>query len=60
MHIATIYVALGEKEKAIESLEGAFREKAVDLRWIKAEPVFASLRDEPRFQALMKKIGFPE
>jgi hypothetical protein len=60
MHIATIYVALGEKEKAIESLEEAFREKAQDLPWIKADPVFASLRDEPRFQALMKKIGFPE
>ena len=60
MHIATIYVALGEKEKAIESLEEAFREKAVDLHWIKAEPIFASLRDEPRYQALLKKIGFPE
>jgi len=59
-HIATIYVALGEKEKAIESLEEAFREKAPDLQWVKADPVFASLNDEPRFQALMKKIGFPE
>jgi len=59
-NIATIYVALGEKEKAIESLEEAFRENAFDLRWIKAEPVFASLRDEPRYQALLKKIGFPE
>ncbi|MDH3492148.1 MAG: FlgO family outer membrane protein [Acidobacteriota bacterium] len=60
MHIATIYVALGEKEKAIESLEELFREKAADLAWIKAEPVFVSLRDEPRYTALLKKIGFPE
>jgi len=58
--IAAVYVALGEKEKAIESLEEAFRAQPTILQWIKADPVYASLRDEPRFQALLKKIGFPE
>jgi len=60
MNIATIYVALGEKEKAIESIEEAFREDAFDLQWVKADPVFAILNTEPRYQALLKKIGFPE
>jgi TolB-like protein len=55
--IAEIYVALMEYEKAMRWLERAFKQKAMNLVWIKCNPLLAKLKLEPRFQALTRKIG---
>jgi len=55
-----IYCLLGEKEQAISWLEKAYEEKLGILIILGGEPVFDSLRSEPRFQALLRKLDVAE
>jgi len=59
-YIGLIYCLLGEKEKSIEALEKAYADKLGVLIILSGEPVFAPLRGEPRFQALLKKLDLVE
>ena len=54
---ARIYAFLGDKEKALEHLERAYENRAFMLAWVKADPIFDSVRSEPRYQAVLKKMG---
>ena len=56
-HNAVIYCLLGNKSAAIENLERAYEGRAFLLAFIKADPVFASLRDEPRYQEIVRKMA---
>ncbi|HEX9422262.1 MAG TPA: protein kinase [Pyrinomonadaceae bacterium] len=58
--LATVHVALGEKRLALELLEHAYKQNSIDMVQAKTDPKLDPLRDEPRFQELLKKIGFPE
>jgi len=59
--IAGVYVSLGDKDKAMEWLEKAFERRAGYLVNINHnDSSFEDLRPDPRFQALLKKIGFPD
>jgi tetratricopeptide (TPR) repeat protein len=53
--LAGYYARLGEKDRALDELEKSF--KTVEHR-LKFEPLFDTLRDEPRFKALLKRAGF--
>ncbi len=55
--IALVYTSLNDKDKAFEWLEKAYEERSFDLTSIKTEPVLDSLRPDPRFNALLKKMG---
>ena len=55
--LAQVHVGLGERTEALDRLEEAHAERAADLAWLGVRPVFASLRTEPRFLALLKGIG---
>jgi TolB-like protein/Tfp pilus assembly protein PilF len=57
---AKIYAELGEKDKALSALQTAYEKRESDLLPIKVDPLLDPLRDDPRFQELLKKIGFPE
>jgi adenylate cyclase len=52
---AAVYLGLGEKGKALDWLEQAYEDRDPILWWIQ-EQLYDSVRNEPRFQALMKKI----
>lgn len=56
---ALLYAELGEKEKALEWLEKAFESHTRDLVYLNVEPQYDSIRQEPRFQALLKRMKFP-
>jgi TolB-like protein/DNA-binding winged helix-turn-helix (wHTH) protein/Flp pilus assembly protein TadD len=59
--IATIYAGLGEKDRAFEFLEKAYRERDPDISWfLKADLRIDNLRSDRRFQALLRRVGFPE
>lgn len=58
--IALIYTGLGEKEQAFAWLEKAYEQRHPYLILIKVEPVFDSLRSDPRFAELMRKVGLPQ
>lgn len=55
--IAMIYTGLNNKEKAIEWLEKAFIERSDKLVNLNVEPRLGNLRSEPKFKALLKKMG---
>ena len=50
---------LGDKAKALDNLEKAFEVKAFLMAWVKADPVFDSLRSEPRYRAILQKMQLP-
>ena len=58
--IASIYGALGEPDKAFEWLDRAYEERDYFLLWIKVDPVYDALRDDPRFAALLERMNFPD
>jgi tetratricopeptide (TPR) repeat protein len=55
--LSEIQVGLGMKQEALDSLVQAFAQRSEDLGWLKFLPSFDSLRAEPRFQELLKKVG---
>ena len=59
--VATLYSALGEKDKAFIELEDAYRQR--DWRMsaqLKNEPMIQSLRDDARYKNLLKRMNLPE
>ncbi len=58
--LAILYAALGDREKAVASLEKAYAEPDFRLNDLKVEPAYDPLREDPRFQELLKKVGFPQ
>jgi tetratricopeptide (TPR) repeat protein len=56
--IAVGYTGLGDKERTLEWLEKAFEDRSAWLIWIKIDPRFAALRSEPRYRALLSRMGF--
>jgi len=55
-----VHACLGEKDAAFEWLEKAFQQHAAFLAWNKYFISFEGLRDDPRFDALVKRIGIPD
>jgi hypothetical protein len=59
IRIAMVYVKLGDRDKAFTYLERAFAEHSGDMIFLNVEPGFDPIRDDPRFKALIRRIGFP-
>jgi TolB-like protein len=57
--VGRIYAALGERDEAFRWLEAAYRERGEWLVLLKIDPRFDSLRSDPRFQDLMRRMNFP-
>ena len=54
--IALIYAALGETSDTFEWLEKAYAADNEWLNWLKVAPEVDSLRSDPRFTELLKKL----
>src|SRR5579859_2640457 len=57
--IAGVYAWRGEKEQAFEWLERAYVERDLGLTWLKIDSGFRPWREDPRFQALLRKMNLP-
>ena len=55
--IAIIYPGLGDKERALGGLEKAYEARSWWLAYLKVDKIYDPLRSEPRFIALLKKVG---
>src|SRR5437870_2433759 len=53
---AAIYLGLGEKEKALDWLDVAYENQESACWLLKVHPIYDSVRNEPRFQALVQKV----
>jgi TolB-like protein len=58
--IAVNYAMVGETDEAFAWLDRAYRERAPGIVTLKAEPLLDPLRSDPRFDDLLRRIGFPE
>jgi TolB-like protein len=58
-NIAMVYAGLGEVDAALCSLEKAFETRDVRLTFLAVEPKWDTMRSEPRFQALLKRLVLP-
>lgn len=57
--IAADYALLGEKDRAFEWLDKAFREGEAALFLVRVDDRFEALRSDPRFQDLLRRLGVP-
>jgi hypothetical protein len=59
--IATlVYEMEGKKEACLEALERGYEDRNGSMSGLKTSPFYDPLRSEPRFQALLRKMNFPE
>ena len=58
--VAAIYAALGDNDQAFTELEKAFAEHDWELHRLKVDPFMNSLRDDPRFNEMVKRIGLAQ
>ena len=56
-HIAVIHAALGERDEAFDWLSRACDAQSEALVWFAVDPMLDSLRPDPRFAAIMARIG---
>ena len=52
-----IYLGVGEKEKALDWLDKSYQDQESACWYLTVDPIYDSVRKEPRFQAILKKIG---
>ncbi len=59
-YTAVIYARLGDKDQAFAWLEKAYKEHDRLIYLMKVSPSYDLLRDDPRFQDLLRRMNFPE
>jgi eukaryotic-like serine/threonine-protein kinase len=55
--IALVYVGLGDKDQAFKWLQKSLDDHEARINRLKVDPLFDSLRSDPRFDDLVKRIG---
>ena len=55
--VALIYIGLGDKDQAMEWLEKAYEDHSASLTWVKVDPRFDSLRGDPRYRDLLRRMN---
>ena len=56
--LAAVYAGLGEKDQAFAWLEKDFQTRSGLLGWTRWAPAFESLRSDPRYTDLLRRMGF--
>jgi TolB-like protein/Flp pilus assembly protein TadD len=55
-----IYIGLDDRDKAFACLEEGYRRHSAKMVWLKVWFFFDTLRDDPHFQDLLRRMNFPE
>ena len=58
--LAVLYFGLGDKEGALTSLERAYAAHDLQMQSLKIDSHYDSLRSDPRFQDLLRRVGLPQ
>lgn len=56
-HVALVHAALGERDAAFACLEEAYEQRDAWLVWIRTEASLDTLRPDPRFESLARRVG---
>ncbi len=57
--IAYVHIGFGETDRAFEWLEKAFEARDWQMALLNVEPLFDTVRSDPRFAALVERVGLP-
>jgi serine/threonine protein kinase/Tfp pilus assembly protein PilF len=57
LFLARIYAALGDNDEAMKNLEKVYNDRSESAVWLKVDPSLDTLRKDPRFIALVRKVG---
>ena len=57
---ALAYGMLGDKEQAFAWLEKSYQQRLSQLTWLKVDPRWQPLRDDPRFAEMLRRIGLAQ
>ena len=57
--LARYYGQLGDREQALDMLEKAYQWHTIEILFIQGDPAFDFLHGEPRYRALVEKVGLP-
>jgi TolB-like protein/DNA-binding winged helix-turn-helix (wHTH) protein/Tfp pilus assembly protein PilF len=58
--IARLCLKVGRRDEAFEWLEKAYHERRQRLGYLKVDPVYDSIRGDPRYLDLLRRIGLPQ
>ena len=58
--IAEVYAHRNDLDNAIKWLDRGIVQRDPGLRWLKVDTLYAPVRGDPRYQALLKKAGLPQ
>jgi TolB-like protein/tRNA A-37 threonylcarbamoyl transferase component Bud32/Tfp pilus assembly protein PilF len=58
--LAGIHIGLDDRASALDALEQACAERSSHMIFLGVDPVFRELSDEPRFQAVLARVGAPD
>ncbi len=56
-NLALVYLGLGDHARALDNLERALAANSQMMAWISRDAIFDPIRSEPRFAALLEKMG---
>jgi serine/threonine-protein kinase len=56
-YVALVYQVLGDKESEFAWYDKAYDDRAEWLLWLATDPMYDGERDDPRFLALIKRVG---
>jgi TolB-like protein/cytochrome c-type biogenesis protein CcmH/NrfG len=57
--IGTLYTRAGDEERALDYLEKAYEAHDPNMPSLAVDPIFDFMRADPRFQAILRKLGLP-
>ncbi len=59
LDVAIAYAVVGDKDRAFAIFDQMVREHDFACLFLKADPRLDSIRSDPRFAALLRRIGLP-
>lgn len=59
-YVALVHTGLGDKEQAFAALEKALADQSEFMGWLNLDARFDSLRDDPRFAELLRRVGLAQ
>ena len=60
LSLAMTHIGMNDTDLAFECLHRAYEERNGALCWLPVEPIYDPLRSDPRFQALLQRMNFPQ
>ena len=55
---ALVYLGLGDHDRVFDCLDEALKERELRMIYLKVDPIFDPLRSDPRFDMLLRRVGF--